>query len=173
MANRKSALTQQRLKSVLHYDPDTGLFVWLGPKPQKRHMLGCVAGSVGYQGYISIRVDGTPQQAHRLAFLYVTGEWPTGDVDHLNGRRADNRWENLRECSRSENMQNVSLQRNNTSGHTGVTWNKGRRKWVAQICHGRTYKNLGGFTDFKVDKDAYLKAKAELHTFQPTPRAPC
>lgn len=117
----KPELTHGRLLEVLHYSLETGKFTWLQCKPQKWYMQGKLAGSVGYQGYASIRVDGVPQQAHRLAYLYVTGCWPTEDMDHINGVRSDNRWENLRACSRSENMQNVTRQKNNTSGHVGVT----------------------------------------------------
>lgn len=165
-----STLTQDSLMECVTYDPHSGVFLWIRLSPKKAWRLGSPAGSKNPNGYVSIRIAGRAYQAHRLVWLYVYGRWPMGDIDHINGNRSDNRLCNLRECTRSENMQNVRPQSNNTSGHPGVTWNKARQKWVAQICHRGAYKNLGGFSKYGDACQAYLAAKGALHTFQPTPR---
>jgi hypothetical protein len=108
--------------------------------------------------------------AHRLAWFYVHGEFPKCELDHINGVRDDNRISNLRECSRAENMQNAGMFKTNTSGYTGVTWHKQRRKWAAQIWVNNKRMYLG-LRESKEDAYAlYLEAKAKYHTFQPTPR---
>jgi hypothetical protein len=170
MIKTREDLSQSRLKEVLSYCPDTGVFTWIKPKPQKCYMVGRVAGCVSHQGYVLIRVGGVLRQAHRLAWLYVYGAWPEDEVDHANGNRADNRISNLRGCSRSENTQNIATPRNNTTGRLGVTWNVERNKYIAQIAINRVHKSLGGFDDPDEAHKAYLAAKSQLHTFQPTPR---
>ena len=159
----KEQLTQSRLKELLHYDPETGIFTWRVGRP------GCAAGkATGSKhrtlGYVQIGVDRKILYAHRLAFLYMTGVWPVEQVDHVNGDRADNRWINLRQVSHSENMQNIGGPRaDNTSGLLGVCWNKRDSNWNAQIkAHGRRV-NLGGYPTPEAAHAAYLKAKDELH----------
>lgn len=122
-------LTYERLVEVLWYCPDTGRFIW--QNSPRNGMDGKVAGSVNTHGYLQILVDKHPYRAHRLAWLYMTGEWPDGEVDHLNRNKLDNRWCNLDECSRSENCKNKHPQSNNTSGVVGVHSRAG--KWVVQV----------------------------------------
>jgi len=131
-------LTQDRLKELLDYDPETGEFVW---KISKRGIrAGSVAGTLKPIGYICIRVDGKLYRAHRLAWLYTYGYFPENQIDHLNGIRDDNRITNLREVSQFCNMQNQKTRSDNTSGFPGVCWRKQRRKWKAQIqIQGKRY----------------------------------
>ena len=129
-------LTQDRLKELLHYDPDTGRFIWIGSRGGTA--AGSRAGARDSHGYIRISICGKLHLAHRLAFLYVVGATPPKDIDHINHVRDDNRWENLRPATRRENAVNTGPRRGNTSGHRGVTWDKLAGKWRAQSrCGGR------------------------------------
>jgi hypothetical protein len=100
----KAALTQARLKELLHYDPESGAITWAS-RPSSRVKVGMLAGKVHpTQGYRQVRADKSLYYAHRLAWLYMTGEWPAADVDHINHVRDDNRWSNLRGATRSQNI---------------------------------------------------------------------
>lgn len=137
-------LTQERLKALLNYDQETGVFYRKIANGTAK--AGDVAGHACRSGYIKISVDGQGQfLAHRLAWFYVTGEWPENHTDHINGCRSDNRFCNLRKATAKENCANTGPQANNTSGVKGVYWSTVRRKWVAQIGHDRKVINLGGF----------------------------
>lgn len=107
-------LTQERLKEALDYNPETGIFTWKIPKSKIK--IGKIAGTID-KGYITIGLDQVWYLAHRLAWFYVYGEWPKDQIDHINGVRDDNRIENLREASRSENGWNV---RKNLNSQTGI-----------------------------------------------------
>lgn len=164
MADR--TLTAKRLREVLRYDPATGLF-------KRRHVTRNwreFAGAQDSQGHVQIRVDGPLYAAHRLAWLYMTGEWPKAGVDHRNGIRSDNRWTNLRAATAAENCQNQVARCTNKSGVLGVRLLK-NGKWNAQIQAGGKKKNLGQFDTLEEAGQAYLAAKQRLHAFQPTPRA--
>lgn len=125
-------LTQEELRRVLHYAPETGIFTWL-VRLSIRIVVGKEAGARHGAGYITIGIYGNGYLAHRLAWFYMTGEWPSDDVDHRNGLRNDNRWCNLRPATRQQNMQNKRKLDANTSGIKGVSWCKQRRKWIAQL----------------------------------------
>lgn len=157
-------ITQDRLKELMHYDPDTGLFTW-ATKAARKVVVGSRAGSAQPGDYVVIKFDSSRHQAHRLAWLYMTGELPTLDVDHINGDRQDNRWSNLREVSRSENLQNQRRgHQGSTSPLLGVSWSKSRNKWVAQIRPpGGETTYLGAFATQEEAHQAYLNAKRELH----------
>lgn len=138
-------ITQEYLKSVLHYDPDTGIFTRRSLKGTPA--AGKVAGSIQH-GYRAIQIDGKKYYAHRLAFLYMTGEFPPLQVDHINGSRSDNRISNLRSVEQSINMQNMKLYSRNSSGVSGVTWHKRHKKWQAHITAFRQEIYLGEFDDW-------------------------
>lgn len=99
-------LTQERLKHLLHYDLETGEWTWLNPPNHNTRLLGCVAGNVRADGYRTIRIDGCGYYAHRLAFLYVTGIWPSEEVDHKDRNPYNCAWSNLREATSSQNKYN-------------------------------------------------------------------
>lgn len=133
----KSTLTAERLRQLLDYNPDTGVFTWRIQRGS-RVKAGDIAGAVNDRGYIKIKIDGKHYPAHRLAFLHKKGAWPEGQVDHSDTNRSNNRWDNLRIATASQNQWNRGPQRNNTSGFTGVYWDKQKRKWRVQIKdHGR------------------------------------
>lgn len=141
-------ITQAELKKVLHYHPKTGLFTWKVHRISNR--VGSVAGTHTYKGYTQIKIKGRCYRAGRLAILYMEGEFPEGQVDHLNRVRDDDRYCNLRKCSQSTNMRNIDTARNNTSGVKGVGWCNTHNKWVAKIIVGNKFKWLGYYIH-KVD----------------------
>lgn len=114
-------VTQEQLKELLEYQPESGEFVWLAAK-SRRVKVGAKAGSLRrVNGYTTIRIDGQRYRSHRLVWLYSYGVFPEKDIDHVNGNRNNNCLENLREVSRSENSRNVRMKSNNTSGFTGAS----------------------------------------------------
>lgn len=163
------SITQDELKELLHYDPETGVFTW-NITTRGKVIKGNVAGYRGTWGYICITLRYKHYRAHRLAWLYVTGRLPKHQIDHINGDRLDNRLCNLREATNTENRQNVGKQENNISGFTGVSWDKRKSKWRATIQYNRKHIFLGYFTTPELAYEAYLKAKEQYHTFNPTVR---
>jgi hypothetical protein len=155
-------LTAEYLRSVLDYDPETGVFEWRKRRQGIHHKRGLRAGSAPNAcGYIQISVNRKIYLAHRLAWLWMTGNWPADQIDHINGERSDNRWTNLREATSSQQNSNTRISRNNTSGYKGVTWCHG--KYVAQIVHnGKTYY-LGRFTCPKQAAKVRRQKARELH----------
>ena len=137
------AISLKRLKEILSYSPDTGIFTWKVSHPRAK--AGSPAGAIDHYGYVVIRLDGVLYKAHRLAWLYVKGEWPTKNLDHINQIKCDNRISNLRSVGQSVNMHNARIKSTNKSGVAGVCWRQDRRKWCARIKIG--YKNifLGNF----------------------------
>lgn len=125
-------ITAERIRELVSYDPENGIFTWRVKKARWLN-VGDVAGRIGGNGYWSIKVDGRAYQAHRLAFLWMTGEWPTQHVDHVDLDRLNNRWVNLREASRSQNQHNLPKFSTNTSGYKGVSFHKCAGKWRATI----------------------------------------
>ena len=170
MAVKKRALSASRLREVLNYDPETGIFVWIVNKGT-RAKAGNVAGSPTSKGYIEIQIDGKEYLAHRLAFLWMKGAFPIQQVDHENGIHDDNCWLNIRKASNGENQQNIKIRCDNKSGFLGVSRNKDTGRWVAQITANGEKIYLGLFDTPEAAHAAYLAAKAKLHKFQPVPRA--
>lgn len=138
-----TALTQSRLMELFIYDSVTGEFTRTMSKRSDR--IGKPAGAPNGFGHIQIRIDGVLHMAHRLAFLYVYGSFPTTNVDHIDGNPSNNSICNLRLATPKENQENVKLRVDNTSGHKGVTWNTRDRKWVARVQHHRVRILVGKF----------------------------
>jgi hypothetical protein len=109
-------------------------------------------------GYRYIRIDYNLYPEHRLAWLHMTGEWPTAGIDHINCDRLDNRWSNLREATKAKNAMNMHIRADNTSGYKGVSWSKIRRKWIAHITVDRKCRHLGSFDTPECAFIAYMKA---------------
>lgn len=164
----KHTLSVERLKEVLNYDPVTGIFTYRIRRSNVS--AGSPAGHMHNKGYHRISIDDKRHYASRLAWFYMTGEWPSEHIDHINGDRSDNRFENLRLATAGENQQNRSTPRNSTTGFLGVTWNKGMKKFQAQITSNWRHYRLGYFDTPEEAHAAYLAAKQRLHTFQPVPR---
>lgn len=134
MRIRKADLTQELLKSVLNYDPDTGHLIWCGKSHSKRIVLGSRAGHrIDSTGYRSVTVFGTAYQEHILIWFYVHGVWPTGQIDHENHVRDDNRIANLKDVTFLQNMRNRATLKGTITGHQGIWYNKRRNRYVAEI----------------------------------------
>jgi len=146
-----------RLRELLHYDPDTGVFTWIKTAAH-RVPAGTVAGALSNKGYLRIQIDRKIYPAHRLAWLYVHGTWPRGFVDHINRNRVDNRISNLRDVNASQNVRNCGLRATNTSGYKGVSYWTERKKWAAQIRLNGKNKLLGMFATPEEASAAYKKA---------------
>lgn len=158
-------ITQEYLKSILEYDPETGLFIWLN-KPSKfgPNIIGKIAGCVHNKGYYHICIKNKMYLSHRLAWLYMTGEWPSEDIDHKDGDGFNNRWCNLREATDSQNLGNQKKHSNNTSGFKGVSWDKQAQKWMVRIQINGKPKFLGyvinpseGASIYKSAAEKYFK----------------
>jgi hypothetical protein len=126
-------LTIERLKEVLEYNPDSGVWTWIGRTGEKsRSRPGKIAGWLTNGGYVTIQIDRVDYMAHRLAWFYMTGSWPKAGIDHKNCIESDNRWINLREATHRQNHGNRRRPSNNESGYKDVSWHKRAKKWVAQ-----------------------------------------
>lgn len=154
-------LTQKTLKELLYYDLNTGVFTWRVDRGGKVK-VGRVVGWID-QGYIRMEILGATYLAHRLAFLYVEGEFPSHEVDHKNNVRSDNRWHNLRKCLHIENTYNRSLRSNNTSGIKGVSWHKAINKWQVAISANKKRYYLGVFEDLELAEFVASEARDVLH----------
>lgn len=136
-------LTQKRLKELFTYNPGTGYLIRKigvrGKRSKAGDRAGCVQKSTGYR---LIRIDGKNYREHRLIFLYMTGEFPAEQVDHINRVRDDNRWINLRVVTQRENLQN----RSDTRYRPGVSWHKQCGKYRADIWDHGKKKFLGLFS---------------------------
>lgn len=161
-------LTAAILREVLSYNPETGEFRWV--KARRAVTVGSIAGGKYSNGYLRIKINETTYLSHRLAWLYMHGEWPASQMDHINGVRHDNRIVNLREATPGENQQNVSAHRSNPSRRLGVTWDKRARKWRARIKINRKETYLGLFENIEDAVAARAKAKTTMHKFQPFDR---
>lgn len=157
-----ATLTASRLTEVLSYDPQTGVFSWQNPTTN-RVKTGDRAGHPDTQhGYRLIGIDGRVYHAGRLAFLYMTGTMPAF-VDHINRDRADDRWDNLRSVTRSQNQMNRTKQSNNTSGFKGVHFISATGRWRARIGANTQQQSLGVYDTPELAHRAYLIAAAKLH----------
>lgn len=152
-------LTQQRLRELVDYNPETGVFLWRSNTSkypaQSLKREGKLASTVNGHGYNLLYLDGEKFYASRLAWLYMTGRWPDAYIDHENQARADDRWVNLREATPSDNSQNRKLPSNNTSGCRGVIPQNGG--WIVRVTvrgkvhYGGTFRN---FDDAVIAREA-------------------
>lgn len=159
----KTQLTQERLKDLLHYDPETGVFCWKVRKAL-RLQAGDIAGGIDMsEGYHKIKIDGQTLKGHRLAHLYMTGTWPEAQIDHINRDRADNRWSNLRQASSQDNTRNAKCYVTNSIGIKGVSYRPLSQVYIVRITNdGRTYY-LGQVNCPREAAHAYNKAAIQLH----------
>lgn len=156
----KTTQTKAYLESLLLYDPEAGHFAWRQQRGN-RIKVGSRAGAINTEGYVIIRVDRIEHRAHRLAFLFMTGETPA-IIDHINGNRADNRFSNLRAATPLINSINCKMRKTNTSGHKGVSFFKASGRWQASIRVNRKRLHLGLFETPELAGEAY-RAAAKQH----------
>ena len=160
---RFNMVTQAQLHHLFDYNPDTGIFI-RKIKTSNSVKVGDIVGSDNGLGYIKFCVNSKLQFAHRMAWLYVYGSIPNVNIDHINNNPSDNRICNLRLVNQSENMQNTSKWKTNTSGYKGVTWAKDKNKWGAQIWKNYKRHHLGFFDKPEIAYEAYCQAAKKLHT---------
>lgn len=168
MGGNHRALTAEQLRGMMNYDPSTGIFTWLKRCDEGRldrtwntRYAGAACGTPHSHGYTVIRVLGRAYLAHRLAWLYMTGAWPSGGIDHRNLAKSDNRFPNLRPATDSQNHANVPTRAHNKSGFKGVQKRKGR--WVAFISKNRKQHYLGAFGRPEDAHAAYCEAARETY----------
>lgn len=155
-------LTPDRLRKLVDYDPASGLFHHRDPVGM-RVKPGDAAGFVNDRGYVLIVVDGRKYRAHHLAWFYVHGRWPVGKLDHRDRNRSNNRIDNLREATNSQNQANRAKQSNNTSGFKGVYWIASAGKWLAKIVHKGKQHHLGLHATPEAAHDAYRRGAERIH----------
>lgn len=155
-------LTQARLREVLNYDPETGEFTWRVNK-SSRARIGQRTGSKDGRGYLHTTIDWKFYDLHRLAWFYVHGHWPAIHIDHINGKRTDNRLVNLREATRSQNQANMKRMSRNRSGYKGIIWERRRHRWSVRISkQGKCYY-LGQFKSLAEARAVYEAAAIRLN----------
>lgn len=156
------SLTQQRLKELLHYCPHIGIFWWNEREDDRAFNVnhaGNIAGHLSDKRYARISIGGKHYKAHRLAWFYMTGEWPKDQIDHRNGWKLDNAFDNLREATNSQNAANRPRSRPHLP--KGVSA-KGNR-WRARITYGKRKHDLGTFDTPDEAHEAYAKRAREVH----------
>lgn len=153
-------ITQEELKKVLNYNPDDGVFTWK-ISPKKNINIGDIAGYL-FKGYIILTINSIRYRAHRLAFLYMDGVVPPKEVDHIDLNRSNNKWNNLRLATVSENQRNVSLRKDNKFGYKGVSLTKyGTYKACATLLKVEYY--LGTYKDIISASNAYQEFAKNNH----------
>ena len=154
-------ITQDELKSQLDYDKETGVFTWK-VRNSNRVKIGQVAGNAHNCGYIELQVLGEKHLAHRLAWLYVHGEYPK-IIDHINGNRSDNRICNLRNVGYKENTYNSKLRKDNKSGVKCVSFNIKLKKYEVRIFHDGKLQNYGYYENLEDAKKVADEKRKEIY----------
>jgi hypothetical protein len=154
-------VTAEQLHNLFTYDSNTGLLTWI-VRPSRSVKIGDVAGNINKFGYSTIGIKGHVYKTHRLVWLYVTGNWPKGLIDHINGVKSDNRFENLRDVGADGNSQNVRKpNKRNKSGFMGVIWFQ--NKWRASMTVNSKTKWLGDYATPEEAHRVYIEAKRKHH----------
>lgn len=179
--DEKQILSPHALRQLLRYEPETGRFFWRprdgswfcsGGRTTAEHAASTwntkYAGKEAFlrdngRGYLAGRVLNVGVSAHRAAWAIQTGQWPEHEVDHINGHKHDNRWENLRAATRSQNQFNRPARKDNSSGAKGVYFDKRSGKWAAQIRHNGKRFNLGLHASVDMASAAYRAGSERLH----------
>ena len=159
---RKELPTQAEIKQLLHYDDESGVFRWRFSTNNRVKPWG-VAGVLADR-YYRIGINKKSYQAHRLAWVYMTGEPPKDEIDHIDGNGSNNAWANLREATQKQNMENTPLYQTNKSGFRGVCWKNDRKKWRARVQQNGKGIHVGYFTTAEEAAQAAAEKRAELFT---------
>ena len=154
-------LTAERAKQLISYDQETGLVTRI-TRPCNKTKVGAVIGSLSKKGYLAASFDNKRMLLHRVIWLYMTGSWPDGAIDHINGTKTDNRWANLRLASSFVNAQNIRKARaDSVTGLLGAF--PKRNRYVAEINVHKRRVHIGSFPTAQEAHEAYIKAKRQLH----------
>jgi hypothetical protein len=156
-------ITHEELTQILNYDPQTGCLYWKSPRPKIK--VGAKAGHLHRRGYINLEINGKHYAAHRIVWMYVTGRFPEKMLDHINGNKTDNRFENLREATNGQNRANSRT--TNKHGLKGVRllpWIKeGGRCWEAKITANGRVRYIGCFFSKEEAHQAYCEEAKKAH----------
>lgn len=165
MSKTDFILTAAALREHVSYDPLTGEFRYKNTHRRRCYLAGDTFGHPDEMGYRKVNIGGAKFRLHRLAWLYMTGEWPKNDIDHINGIRSDNRIANLRDVPRSMNLQNSKHKKLGATGLAGVTIKRNTftTKYLAQIKANGKWNNLGRYDTPEEAHEAYMAAKRKLH----------
>lgn len=168
---RKTDLTQKYVQRILDYNKKFGEFRWKYRSDRLKcwntRFAGKKTGCIGWAGknkaeYVLLRIDDRLYKAHHVAWVYVTGKWPV-EIDHRDLNGVNNKFRNLRECTRSQNQMNRGIQSNNTSGCKGISFSKSNKKWHAYIKINRKRIHIGMFKNIQDAKKAYSIAAKKYH----------
>ena len=154
----EDTLTQDLIKEIFDYDPEIGI-LYNRISRSSRAVKNLPSGSMNSKGYLQVSINCKLYYVHRIIWLYVYGEFPPDQIDHINQVCTDNKILNLRAVTKRENHLNQSMYKNNTSGFTGVSWSKHFSKWHAHIQVKRKHKNLGYF----INKEDAIKAREKAN----------
>lgn len=162
-----NSISIERLREALNYDPETGVFVWKEDRGP-RWKADTKAGSIMQLGYIAISLDGARLLAHRMAWAYMTGEWPVSYIDHKDGNPSNNSFANLRPCTPAQNLWNTKLSKNNTTGVKGVFYDKRTKAYRVQIkVNGRSvnkrFPNIEDATQWRIEMVDKLHGEFASH----------
>lgn len=168
---KKSLPSPEVLRQLLRCEPETGRLFWLERATDSRNAKTWNARYAGKEAFVQVGAGGYKGgcvfnigiTAHRVVWAMATGEWPSGEIDHINGDTGDNRIVNLRDVPHSENLRNAKRSRANTSGVTGVSWSKQEQKWRATMTVCMVAKHLGWFRDF--DSAVQARKNAAVNRF--------
>jgi hypothetical protein len=154
-------LLQDELKSIFEYDPMSGTLRW---KEGRSNMVkGSIAGCTHGSGYKVVTIKSKMHKVHRVIWIMLFGQIPDKFfLDHINGNKADNRLENLRLATNSQNQQNRPAPKNSSSGYRGVNWHKQADKWMARICHNNKRITIGFFDTAEQAYEAYKTEAKKL-----------
>lgn len=155
-------IDQDTIKKLFYYNADSGILLWRkgngrNVKPWQQ------VKSQNKHGYFCVKISGKTYLAHRIVWCYIHGHFPIGDIDHKNRIRNDNRIVNLRDVSRTDNCQNISLPKHNKSGHIGVSWIKSHTLWTVYVKVNKKNKWLGYYKDLNRAIEARKKGEAQYY----------
>jgi len=159
----KNDLSADYVRSILDYDPNTGVVTWIDT-----HRQGIKAGSIAgtyneKAGYVYVSIDVSKYCLHRIIWLWMTGVWPEDQIDHIDTCGRNNKWDNLREANNSQNNSNRFATELNTSGFKGVSWHKSRGKWRGVLTKNGRSIHIGHFDDPRKAAEAYANAAKKYH----------
>ena len=159
----RNSFTAEEAKKVWNYDPESGILTWKNPCNRKSQFIGKRAGYTDPIGYTYVSFKNSRYLLHRIIWLIVTGKWPENEIDHINGIKNDNKLENLREATSVQNKMNCEKRKRNKSGYKGVSWDKQKQKWRAQISIRGKRLHLGYFDNKGLAAYEYNLAAKKYH----------
>lgn len=158
----KALPDREELLRLFDYDPSTGKLSWRS-NPKFKGLACGRCGTIGKQGYLKVGINRVYFVVHRIIWKMITGNEPAEFIDHIDGDRLNNRFENLREATNGQNRWNSRLPKNNSSGFKGVCWDESHQSWAAYINAGEGHKRLGRFKDINDAISARVAAAENLH----------